>query len=454
MTSVNPAKVLVLSHNAFSASQNNGKTLESFFDGWEQSNLAQIFLQPEDPDWSFCVNYFRITDYEMLERALFRGNSGRALVQTPKEPMPVELQSPVRRLYEARRGGTQRSGVNRFIHNQFINRRPSFVSARELIWAAGRWKSQDLSDWVAEFSPDVLFFQGSSCAFGYQIASWICDNFDVPLVLQLTDDYTARSHPTSVFERINNRRYLEELQKAVNRAACVIAISESMADEYRARFGGQYAILMNSAQRRADLREERSDSHRRRMLYAGNVGLNRWKSLLSIGHALHEISTESGVNAYLDVFAPPTTPEDVVRALTRVPTINYRGFISPRELQSEMASADFLVHVESFDRKMKQVTRLSISTKIPEYLSTGRPIYALGPDEVESIRYLRDNGAAHVTTSRSDSIILRDLQVLLRSRSLGPGYVASADALFEANHTRKQAQQKIAAVIDAAVLRT
>ena len=49
-----------------------------------------------------------------------------------------------------------------------------------------------------------------------------------------------------------------------------------------------------------------------------------------------------------------------------------------------------LVHVESFDNKSRQLTKLSISTKIPEYLATGKPIIAIGPREVASLEYLKD----------------------------------------------------------------
>ena len=56
--------------------------------------------------------------------------------------------------------------------------------------------------------------------------------------------------------------------------------------------------------------------------------------------------------------------------------------------------ADILLHVESFNEKMKKYTRLSISTKIPEYLASKRLIIAIGPVDIASIEYLKDNKAA------------------------------------------------------------
>ena len=54
-------------------------------------------------------------------------------------------------------------------------------------------------------------------------------------------------------------------------------------------------------------------------------------------------------------------------------------------------SSDFLVHAESFDSENKKVTMLSISTKIPEYLSSNRCIVAIGPSEIASINLIKEN---------------------------------------------------------------
>ena len=50
-----------------------------------------------------------------------------------------------------------------------------------------------------------------------------------------------------------------------------------------------------------------------------------------------------------------------------------------------------MIHSESFDPKMIEITRLSISTKISEYLSMGKCIFAYGPSNVGSMRFLFDN---------------------------------------------------------------
>jgi hypothetical protein len=54
-------------------------------------------------------------------------------------------------------------------------------------------------------------------------------------------------------------------------------------------------------------------------------------------------------------------------------------YISPSEVESELLKYDVGLHLESFDDKFKKFTRLSISTKIPQYMGLGLPILAIHP---------------------------------------------------------------------------
>ena len=49
-----------------------------------------------------------------------------------------------------------------------------------------------------------------------------------------------------------------------------------------------------------------------------------------------------------------------------------------------------MVHVEAFDKKNRKITRLSLSTKISEYVASGAKVLAIGPAEVGSMRCLAD----------------------------------------------------------------
>jgi len=93
--------------------------------------------------------------------------------------------------------------------------------------------------------------------------------------------------------------------------------------------------------------------------------------------------------------------------------IQYVGSVNENEIVEEMGKYDILIDVESFDRKMKYKTRLYISTKIPEYLASGKPILAVGPDDISSIRYLKRLGISYIINSLDETSIKNELMKIL-----------------------------------------
>ena len=71
-------RVLVISHNVFSASGNMGKTMESLLGGVEPEHLAQLYFHSEVPTRRCCLRYFRVTDRDMLRSVPLRRPVGRA----------------------------------------------------------------------------------------------------------------------------------------------------------------------------------------------------------------------------------------------------------------------------------------------------------------------------------------------------------------------------------------
>ena len=51
-------KVLLVSHNCFSKTQNMGKTFASLFSNFKKEELMQLYLYPTIPNIDICDNYF------------------------------------------------------------------------------------------------------------------------------------------------------------------------------------------------------------------------------------------------------------------------------------------------------------------------------------------------------------------------------------------------------------
>lgn len=441
-------KILVFSHNPFSSQANNGKTLESFFKGYPIENLAQIYLEPSTPDFNYCRRYYRITDYEVISNVLSNGRVGHALEEADSNSQFLDASNAmVRHLYHSIRKKSERTGISKFIHSGFVRRIPAFVAFREMLWRFANWETLEFNSWIRAFAPDLLFFQGSSCAFAYKIALRLSDKYDIPLVIQLTDDYANSIYPYSVVQMFNQAMYNKYLKIGIQRASTVIPICEYMETEYKRRFGGRHVTLMNTIKSPGNL-PERTAIDRIRLLYAGNVLIGRHKVLAALGRALSRINDRCGTKHTLTIHSPLSIPQAIVKHLTKVPSIVIGQSLNSEELTRAIGDTNIVVHVESFGAQMRKLTRLSISTKIPEYLASRRCMFAVGPADVASIRYLFDNAVAAVAKESKQTVIESELSKVINSRELRTYYSDRAYALYLRKHNPETTMNSIADIIE------
>ena len=213
----------------------------------------------------------------------------------------------------------------------------------------------------------------------------VCKKRGIPLILELTDDYTYRLYPWSLVEKYNQTRYLKVFTEALNRASKTIVISDLMKEEYERRFGGDMDVMMNAVDTAAVVSNTERDALD--YVYAGNLLLNRWKILRNLGKALARGDT----GAKLSIYTPDIPPKHILKALSKVKSISYGGRLTKDELNERLRKCGHVVHVEAFDKKNRKITRLSMSTKISEYVASGANILAIGPSDVASMRCIAQN---------------------------------------------------------------
>ena len=360
-------KVLVIASTPFSKTKNNGKTLSSFFETYDRTLIAQFSYSGGDFNSDICDNYYFFTKEDVL-----RGNKGAAYKSAGILMKENIMES-----------GKKKSFIKRFFHVFSQARNPIALWIKDRIW-----KKADYSkalDWIDQFDPDVVFFQGFSMAYGYDFALNVCKRNNIPLILELTDDYTYRLYPLSIIEIINHKRYMNVFTEAITLASKTIVISDLMKEEYESRFGGDMDVMMNAVNtKNFNYDCERTPND---YVYAGNLLLNRWKVLRNLGKALLQINQK----ATLNIYTPDVPPKHILKSLSKVSSIRYGGRLTKDELECRLKKCEYVVHVEAFDKKNRKITRLSMSTKISEYVACGAKILAIGPSDVASMKCISDN---------------------------------------------------------------
>ncbi len=377
--SVIPPRVLVISNNCFSKIFNNGKTFEALFSAFPKENLAQIYFHEGfQPDFTFCDNYWKVSEIDLI-RGIFRKKGG----------VGQQLQTSTFSNTPERNSGYPR--VLRYLKEKTGN------ITRDLLWKILDWESPELYKWISDFNPNVLFFVGSSAVFSSMVALKISSKIALPLAVYYTDDYLF-SLPQNTLIQKNKYRGIKKLyKKVVDEASLHFAIGELMAQEYSVFFNRRFFPVMNSVE--VVSYEPIVENNELVLSYFGGLHLNRWKMLVRLASLLPK---NSKVQVYT---APGNINFTIKKEFDRV-GIEYKGLLSGEELKIAMENSDILLHVESDDVDNRRFTRLAISTKLPEYLISGRPVLGFGPIEVASMKLLSDNGVGMVINSDDDDNII------------------------------------------------
>ncbi len=371
-----PKKVLIVSHDPFSRITNNGKTLASLFSDWPAGRIAQLFFQAEEPDFSVCRDFFRLTDADMVRRLLGRDAEGTVLHPGRLEGKPVR---PPR--------------VHRFIRK---HKWPVFIFLRGALWKVAGGRTPLLKNWLDAQAPEVLLLTASESTFSYGLALWISRRYRIPLILYCLDDYVTPRLRFDPFWWIELALVRRLFRKAVTGAGVALVIGRDMAREYRARFGVPCVPIMHCL----EVGPPKAPPAGRtplRLAYIGALHLGRWKVLALIGRALAALGGRNP-RATLSIYCAQPPGPKVLQELSLAPFMAFCGALDTEGVRNALADADILVHVESFKRSFREYTRLSVSTKIPEYLASGKCIFAVGPPEVASLRYLESTGGAELVT--------------------------------------------------------
>lgn len=414
-------KILVISNNAFSKTSNNGKTLASFFRSFSAINIAQLYFSSEIPTDDYFQNHYQIPDVQLLKSIFSRSiTSGRVVKPCEKENHSVNSES------------------------NFINEKVKTILGysnfariiRELIWSIGNWETEELTNWIDEFSPDVIFLCAGDSEFAYTITRKLRDRFDSKLIIYITDDYVLPRNNFNIFWWFRRNRILKRIRDVLKNSNLFITISKSMSEAYKILFNKESICFMNIT---SSLRQNNSVAIKNDkkdtidLVYTGGLHFNRYKTLALLAHAIKQYNISKSVNekyAYLRIYSINRPSRSIIKKINIEGVSKYCGSLNSDELKDVLNKCDIPVHVESFERKNIESTRLSISTKIPEYLSLGKAILAIGPKDVASMEYL-DKSAYCINNPNE---IVKEIQLLFKNNELQENLSQFALEMFNANH--------------------
>ncbi|MEV4656119.1 glycosyl transferase family 1 [Micromonospora sp. NPDC049301] len=418
-------RVLVVGAEPFGRSSGTGITLSNLFDGWPKDRLAQVYTARTEPSPEVCDQFFAVDPRNapvdhLVRRVVTRGRpagSGDAVVAAIPAGGTGSWRGQVRRTMRA-----------------MADLSPILVPA-------------DLRDWARRFRPDVVYSVLGSVRV-MRLARRLAAACAVPIVPHFMDDWPGTLYSDGELFGLGRRAVAAGLGGVVRRASSGLCISAPMAEEYRRRYGIPFAPFMNCVQESAfdDHREAASAAPGTgpvEFVYVGGLHLDRWASLARLGAALKRLSSPLGP-ARLTLYAPERDLARYGDVFADLPAVRLARSIGSAEVAPVLWAADVLVHVESFKPEIAQYTRLSLSTKLPQYLAAGRPILGHGPGDLASMRHIVTTGAGLVVGEEDLDLLTRRAgelygDPLLRRRLGDSGYVYA-----KVHHAKKEVAARFA----------
>ena len=265
---------------------------------------------------------------------------------------------------------------------------------RDGLWALALWDSPQLQAFLAEARPDVILFAAGDAVFSHRIVCRLAVRYRLPVVTVSYDDFYSKPR-FSLFGTLHYRLRMGWARRIIRGGAGLLVASSAMAEAYAPVFQvpcfpvyTSYAAVRPFSGRPGGVR------------YFGNLGLGRWRQLISIGRALAALRLP-GLPPYLEVYSQEDCPH-IRKKMLACPGIRFCGGISGSRVARLVSQSLVVIHTESFAPREVRRIRFSLSTKLADYLAFAPCILAYGPEEAASIAYLRDHRAAVIVSSERE----------------------------------------------------
>lgn len=421
-------RLLIVGTTPYST-KDQSRSFDAFFHFWEKENIAQIFCRPQSPVKGHCGTLFQITDYRMLQRWKGKGlETGKVYYydDLPDSNESAQRTDETENAPQAYKFGLRHSPLTHLL--------------RGLLWRKRFWRTEALKEWLDEFKPECVFLSFSDDYFIPQIALYVAERYNIPIVNSILDDYYFNTHfslsPLYWWYKLS---YKKLIRKVLAHKGSAIYISDKIRDKYNGEMGldGETIYLTSTVKRKpfAPVNTENP-----LITYFGNIGMGRNHSLNDIGYALGKINPHYKLEIYSGAKDPA-----LYEIFKSNQNIFYGGLIPYEQVQEKMRKSDVTVIVEGFKEKDVNLSRYSLSTKAADALASGATILTYGSQECGIVEYMQSTKASFVCTEKGQ--LVDTIKQMLERKDLQERYYAQQIVMTNEHHNIKKSCETFEMVV-------
>lgn len=416
-------KILLATEDCWNDSTNGNNIYTNWFEGFD-AEFANIYCSSGVPNNTICTKYFQVTD-KMMVCSLYSKRAGCAF----------EWNKNIRK---QETGNMEADDVDLYTKFRIFAGEPLRL-LRDVLWSIGRYDIEGMRTFIKDFNPDVIF-----CPHLFSIKSRRFERIirklsDAPMIA-FTGDAEASLQNVNYnilywMRQINLHRLYPKHVKLFKH---YFTFSQKQCEEITSKYG----VLASTLYKCVDIQSFREKKINKpiKLVYAGRLYCNRWKTISAIGDALKKLNNEA-IQAEVYVYSQDRLSNEQKNALSEKKYIHFMGSVHPSKLSQIYMDADIALHVESFDKKYKYATKHSFSTKIIDLMSSTCAIMVICWNQNNGFNYLKNEDAAICVSEYED--ILPTLKRVIENSELISEYIRKASLCGMKNHSRNIIQNQI-----------
>lgn len=375
-------KVLVVCINAWRKDA-TAHTLANIFSCWQPEKLSMIYTRSELPYTDVCTRFFQVSENDVLNSII------KPWVQTGREVYNSEKNDETQVAVEHKR--YQKA------HKHHSTLLPLL---REIVWWLGHWKGKELTLFIDDVKPDLLFIPVYPVVYMGWVQRYVIKRTGKPFVCYLADDNYSYESCKSALSYVHRYFLRREVKWLSTHCKEMFVIVEKEKEETDKCFGTNSVILTKGIDFAQKEYEKKAVGKPVKFVYTGSLIIGRSYTIALLADAINKVN-DDGIKATLDIYSGDDVDEAISQRINRG-ACKHRGLVSREKVQEVQRDADVVVFAEALEGKAANIARLSFSTKITDYLSNGKCILAIGKRTIAPIDYFERNDSALIATSEKE----------------------------------------------------
>jgi len=267
--------------------------------------------------------------------------------------------------------------------------------------------------------------------------------FKKPIIVHILDDYPATLGKDTLLPKFYNYLINKDLKLLLKISYKRFAISELMANEYNTRFGGNWDYFHNP------INFEFWNKHRKIdytanipfiILYSGRLSDGIGECIKKVAECIDELNEQEFLNIQLKIQSRQN-PEWIYK----YKNIIYSNYIDYDLLPDLFSSSDLLLLPYDFNGYGYQYIRLSMPTKVSEYLASATPVLAISPDSTALVSYLKKHNIGYIVTDETNEVVKSSIRELYFNKNLREEIGKRGASFAKLHHEKKDVQKKFIA---------